>query len=367
LWNKGEPAKAGSSRSISGKIGSVNSAVLRLLDANANRAREALRVLEDYARFVLNSDGLSLELKRLRHDLMAATMVILPEAILHRDTPNDIGTGNKTAAEQSREDLNHVVTAAGKRLGEALRALEEYSKTIDPSVANTLEALRYRFYTIEQTIALTLRPRKFDHVRLYVLITQSVCKRPWLEAAEQAIAGGADCLQLREKELESGKLLSRARQFVALCRKHGVISIINDRADIAVLSDADGVHVGQGDLPAREARKMMGPGKIVGVSTHQIEQARQAAVDGADYIGVGPVFRSPTKPRDFLPGLAFATEVAKEIRIPAVAIAGITSANLPEVLETGIRAVAVTAAVVGCDDIGGAARRLKECLLSNGS
>ena len=146
-----------------------------------------------------------------------------------------------------------------------------------------------------------------------------------------------------------------------------MISIINDRPDIALLSDADGVHVGQEDLPAVEVRKLLGPSKIVGVSTHRIEQARQAMLDGADYIGVGPIYRSPTKPRDFVAGLEYAGKTAAEIRIPSVAIAGITEVNVDEVLSTGVRAIAVMAAVAGCQDVEGAAKRLKERFLQAGA
>jgi thiamine-phosphate pyrophosphorylase len=196
-----------------------------------------------------------------------------------------------------------------------------------------------------------------------VLITESQCKNPWLQTAKNAIDGGADCLQLREKELEGGELLKRARQLTELCRQHNILSIINDRPDIAVLSNADGVHVGQGDLPAVEARKIVGREKIVGVSTHNIEQAKQAVLDGANYIGVGPVFRSPTKPRDFLPGLDYAKQVAgANLPIPAIAIAGITVDNVDEVLATGMKAIAVTAAVVGCEDVAAAAGKLKQKL-----
>ena len=337
--------------------------VLRLLDANANRAREALRVLEDYARFILDDDTLCAQLKSLRHDLSAATAPFLPEAILHRDTPNDVGVDNKTPAELKRDDVAHVIVAAGKRLGEALRALEEFLKTQDPSAAARLEALRYRFYTLEQQIARTLRPvSRFASVRLYVLITASLCKGPWLTVAEQAILGGADCLQLREKDLETGELLARARQLVQLCRRHGALCIINDRADIALLSNADGLHVGQQDLPAADARKLLGNDKLLGVSTHCLDQARQAIRDGADYIGVGPVFPSTTKPRDFLPGLDYARQVADAIKIPSVAIAGSTPANVDNVLATGLRAVAVSSAVIAADDPRAAAEQFKRRL-----
>lgn len=342
----------------------MNAPVLRILDANANRAREALRVIEDYARFALDDDALCGSLKSLRHDFASAAAGFAADAILHRDTPGDVGTRTKTAAEQTRDDVAHVVIAAGKRLGEALRTIEEYLKTSDPARAAQVESLRYRFYEIERKVALTLRPAACDFasVRLYVLITESTCKRPWFEVAEAAIAGGADCLQLREKNLESGELLARARQLVALCRKHNVPSIINDRPDIAMLAGADGVHVGQTDPPAADVRKLIGARKILGVSTHDRDQAKRAVLDGADYVGVGPFFRSETKTRDFIAGPAFAREVARNISLPAVAIAGISEQNVAEVLATGIKAVAVTAAVCGADDPQRAARRLKDKL-----
>jgi thiamine-phosphate pyrophosphorylase len=196
-----------------------------------------------------------------------------------------------------------------------------------------------------------------------VLITESACKVPWLKVAEEALLGGADCLQLREKNLESGELLNRAQQLVKLCHEHSALCIINDRADIAVLAKADGVHVGQDDLPAAAARKIVGPDMLVGVSTHNIEQAKTAVREGADYIGVGPFFKSPTKPRDFIAGPDYAKQVAEQVKIPAIAIAGITEENVDEVLATGIRAIAVTAAVTGCDDPRAGARRLKDKLV----
>jgi len=340
-------------------------AALRILDANANRAREALRVVEDYARFVLNHQGLCEAMKGLRHDLTAAIGGWLPLAILHRDTPGDVGTEVKTAAESRRANLAGVVTAAGKRLGEALRTIEEYLKIVSPEDSAAVERLRYSFYDIELQIARTLKMgAAFTEVRLYVLITESACKRPWREVVPAAIDGGADCIQLREKELEGGELFSRAKWLADHCREAGVLFILNDRPDIALLTGADGVHVGQGDLPAIEARKIIGPRAILGVSTHNLEQARQAVLDGADYIGVGPVFPSSTKPRDFTAGLEYARAVAEQISLPGVAIAGITQANASQVLATGIQAIAVTAAVAGSDDPAAATRRLKSLLHS---
>jgi len=341
--------------------------VLRLIDANTNRAREALRVVEDYARFVLNDAALSASLKEVRHLLAGAVGALQREAMLHRDTPGDVGTTHSVPTELQRQDLAHVVTAGGKRAGEALRAIEEYLKTLDPQAASKVESARYAFYEIERRIALTLRDTKrFETVRLCVLITESCCGQVgWLDATRRAIAGGADCLQLREKDMDGGEFLCRAREFVRVCHDAGVMSIINDRVDVTLLSNADGVHVGQGDVPAVDARKVLGPDKIVGVSTHDLGQARQARRDGADYIGVGPIFRSPTKPRgwDVLPGLAFAKQVADEFAdFPAFAIAGITGGNVDEVLRSGLTRIAVTSAVTGARDIEQATRELKRAL-----
>jgi thiamine-phosphate pyrophosphorylase len=338
--------------------------LLRLLDANANRAREALRVIEDFARFVLNDEKTCGELKNIRHGLTESLRDILPDAIFHRDTRGDVGTTIKTESEGIRTDVSHVVTAAGKRLGEALRAIEEFLKIDRPTASRTVESLRYRFYSVEQSIAFTLRPAvsRMADVRLCVLITESCCKHPWFETAELALAGGADCLQLREKNLESGELLYRAEKLVALCRAKQAVSIINDRPDIAILSGADGTHVGQGDLPPRQVRRLVGNQMMVGVSTHNIAQAKQAVLDGADYIGVGPIFKSGTKPRDLIPGLDFAKEVSGSISIPTLAIAGITDQNVDDVLAAGIRAIAVTASVTASADPRLAASRLKEKL-----
>lgn len=335
-----------------------------MLDVNINRAREGLRVVEDYARFALDSKVLCEQLKKLRHELMGAVGPYLQQAAANRDTQGDVGTEVKTDKELRREGLGQVVLAAGKRVGEAVRVIEELLKALDPAAASQVEKVRYGFYSIEQRVVGTLaRGKRFAGVRLYVLITESVCSRPWFEVAAEAIEGGADCIQLREKELEGGELLCRAKRLVELCRERGVISIVNDRPDVALLAGADGVHVGQGDLPCAEVRRVVGPEMIVGVSTHNIEQARQAVLDGADYIGVGPVFPSGTKPRDILPGLDYAREVARSIQIPAVAIAGITEDRVDSVLETGIRAIAVTAAVVGCADVRLATERMKRKLV----
>ena len=186
-----------------------------------------------------------------------------------------MGTNIKTTSETTRKDVADVVIAAGKRLGEALRSIEEFLKTACPADAAKIESIRYRFYEIERQLAATLRPAdRFAAVKLYVLISESACKIEWLVAAEAAIDGGADCLQLREKTLADGQLLAKARKLTQLCHRRGVLCIINDRPDIAVLAGTDGVHLGQDDLAVDQARKIIGGRGIIGVSTHNIDQAR---------------------------------------------------------------------------------------------
>ncbi len=338
--------------------------LLRILDVNCNRVREALRVLEDYARFSLNHRPLQQQLKQLRHDFQTATASVQAQAISARDTAGDVGTGITTETEQKRESLSAVVTAAGKRLSEALRSVEEYLKTADGANAACVEQIRYRAYDIERAILLTLSPgrERMRGVSVYVLITESLCKRPWLEVARLAIDGGCECIQLREKLIDAGELLVRARRLAALCRERGVISIINDRPDVALAAGADGVHVGQADLPARVVRQIVGPDLIVGVSTRQIEQAREAVLDGADYIGVGPIFASTTKPQENLPGLAYAKAAAAEMSVPVVAISGVCAGNVVHLAAIGVRAVAVSSAVIAADDPSSAVRQIRAAL-----
>lgn len=338
--------------------------ILRLLDANCNRVREALRVLEDYARFVLDHDGLCGSLKSLRHEFQSATASLQARAIASRDTAGDVGTGITTQTELQRESTAAVITAAGKRLSEALRTIEEYLKTEDSASAARVEQLRYRAYDVEKLILLTLSPgrERMAGVPLHVLITEALCHQPWLTVAEQALQGGAGCLQLREKTMEGGELLRRARQLAALCHRYNAVCIINDRPDIALLSGADGVHVGQGDLPATAARQLLGLDKIIGVSTANLDQAKQAVIDGADYVGCGPVFTSSTKPKDYLVGLDYAAAATKTLPIPAVAISGITPDNIDSLAIAGVRSIAVSSAVISTTDPKAAAQRLREGL-----
>lgn len=326
--------------------------VVRLLDASLNRASEGARVVEDYARFVMDDAHLARLTKELRHGIAAAGGVLpLADRLACRDTPGDVGTAISTASEGQRADAWAVCTASLGRLQEAIRSLEEYGKTIDPTLGARFERLRYDAYTLAAGIGGTKRGReRLGDARLYVLIDGADSPDAFEERIETLCQAGVDVLQLRDKSLDDRTLVERARLLASLCRRHGVTSIVNDRADIAVAAGADGVHVGQEELTVADARAVVGPGRLVGVSTHSIEQARAAVLAGADYLGVGPTFPSTTKSFTVFPGLEFVRQVAAETTLPAFAIGGITGANVGEVVTAGLRRVAVSGAVTGASD-----------------
>lgn len=327
--------------------------VLRILDANANRTREALRVMEEAARFILDDAQLVQSIKQLRHDFSHAVTgsQVCAAMEAHRDTPGDVGTTITTAGEQQRQSAADVALAAGKRLSESLRAMEEYAKVVDPTLASKLEAMRYRGYRIEQQLNAAMASGRVKQWRLCVLISECLCPQgDWLAIARQAIAGGADCLQLREKDMDAGQLLARAHALVALARPAGVSVIINDRPDVALLCGADGVHLGQQDLPCAAVRKLAGRQLMIGVSTSCIEEAMQAHADGADYCGVGPMFNTTTKRKDVIVGPAYLKTYLAWGKLPHLAIGGITPQNLTQLIEAGAQGIAVSSAVCASAD-----------------
>ncbi len=321
----------------------------RILDAAANRAREGLRVLEDYARFGANDRHLAERLKQTRHELAESLQILPPEWLLAcRDTQGDVGTAIETRREYVRHDLQDVLTAACKRAQEALRTLEEYGKVVSGSVSRRFEQLRYRVYTLEKVLLRTgALPTRLARERLYLLLTEAACVGGVTITLRAALSAGVRLFQVREKGLTDRALLQHCRLLRKWTRDHDALLIINDRPDIAALCDADGVHVGQDECTVADARQILGPDRLVGVSTHSIEQARAAVLEGADYLGVGPTFPSGTKTFTEFPGLALVKAVAEEITLPWFAIGGIDETNLPRVLEAGACRVAVTRAISG--------------------
>ena len=336
----------------------MNHAAFRMIDANLNRAREALRTVEDVARFAWNDAAVAEEAKALRHALQSAVAAIPPERLaLARDVAGDVGTAIAGANEYARGDASSVAVAAGKRLTEALRVIEEAAKTVDPAVARAVEALRYRASALDARATLRAslsRPRQW---RLCVLVTRALCRLPWDEVVSRAIDGGADAIQVREKDMCIRELVAHARAVRAICAPRGVAVVVNDRLDVALAAGADGVHLGTDDLPVAEARRIAGASLLIGASTHSLDEARAVVDAGADHCGVGAMYASGLKP-----GLAPSGEgylrafVAEFPQTPHLAIGGIAPGRVAALARAGCRGVAISSAVCGADDPAGVAR-----------
>ena len=346
----------------------------RIIDANANRAREALRVLEDAARFLLGSRALSETLKVIRHDL-SAVLSNMPGGegvgVAHRDTPADVGTSISTSSEYRRAGPREVVTAAAKRLTEALRSIEEFGKALPElkggmrpaDFAAKVEQIRYRSYSVERRLVLAFGTGREVQWKLCVLVSESLCAHhSWLDVAVAAVHGGADCVQLREPELADRELAQRAARLVETVKPLGAAVVVNDRPDVAVIAGADAVHLGQRDLTVADARKITGFELLIGVSTSNVKEAERAMIDGADSCGVGPMFASSTKKKDVIVGPMYLMEYLRHDPPlpPHLAIGGITPENVIEVVAAGARGVAVSSAICAARDPGDAARQLRE-------
>ena len=335
----------------------------RILDANANRAREAMRVLEDGARFLVDDEAGSLAFKSLRHDLVAA-LKELPPGLLeaHRATESDIGRTLTLASEAQRADPRAVIEAAGARMGEALRSIEEWAKTIDPAVAGRIEVVRYRGYEAAGLLLQRL-PSSAPQWRLCVLVSQASCLLSPLEVIKATLAGGADCLQIREKAMTDQGLLAWVREIVAIARPLGAAVIVNDRADIALAAGADGVHLGTGDLPIAEVRRVAGRRLLIGSSAHDMEEAAAAIGAGSDLCGLGTMYASPTKPECVPSGPSFLSAfIAQHPEIPHLAIGGIDAPRAAELAALGCRGVAVSSAVCSAKDPETATRSIHQSI-----
>ena len=333
-------------------------AVIRIIDASLNRAGEGLRVVEDFARFVLDDAFLTTQAKSLRHDLAAAVISSFDRHAA-RDTQHDVGTAITTEKESQRSDAWGVCAASLKRTEQSLRSLEEYGKLVNAEFAGQCEALRYRLYTLEKALDVGRTSRdRLEGVTLCVLIDGGKAAVDFECLVKSLVQAGVGMIQLRDKRLDDRELIERARQLRHLTAGTQSLFVVNDRADIAAAVDADGVHVGQEDLSVKDTRAIVGTRMLIGVSTHNIEQARAAVLDGANYLGAGPTFASTTKTFEAFAGLDYLRQVAAEIQLPTFAIGGIAAGNLADVLAAGISRVAVRSAITGAADPGCAAREL---------
>lgn len=345
----------------------------RILDASLNRCSEGLRTIEEFTRFVCNDRARSATAKQLRHDLReAAESLDRTRLLSSRDTPGDVGTTIQTPAESHRENAPDVVRAAIARTQQSLRCLEEYGKTVDDSFGPLVETIRYHFYRFAADVELAMlshndrgqsRRQRLAAAQLYALVDAGANASVFQANMTSLADAGVDMFQLRDTDVDDRTLFERAILGSRLARSLDVLFIVNDRPDIALSAESDGVHVGQEELPAVAARKVLGRERLLGISTHNMNQVRQAVRDGADCIGCGPMFAGSTKTFDSYVGPSLIKQVVDSgLDIPAFAIGGIDAGNLSEVLDIGGTRIAVTGAISRAKDPAQSARELKQLL-----
>jgi len=346
--------------------------IWRTLDASANRCAEALRVLEDALRFILEDGHLAYALKALRHDLaVILSRGDLSQRLRLRDVPGDVNAGVSAPRTPPRTDLTSLLAANAARGSQALRTLEECSRLVEPSVTAGFEALRYRLYTLERAALNTVASReRLADQQLCVLIDTGSTADTFGHLLAELLAAGVGVVQLRDKVADLSLLSERVARAVSTTRRHAeetgqprCLVIVNDRVDVAVAAGADGVHLGGTDLPVPQARRVAGPQLLIGRTTHCIEEARQAVLDGADYLGVGPCFPSGTKAFTAFASEAFLQEVASTISLPTFAIGGVTPARLPVLKRLGLTRVAVAQAVTAATDVKAVVRQFSQKLV----
>lgn len=321
-------------------MSSPDPVLCRILDANLDRAREGLRVVEEWCRFGCQNGLLTVECKQLRQELARWHSV---ELRLARNTPEDPGTPLTHPQEEHRLDIQAVLQANLSRVQEALRVLEEYGKLYRPEMALACKQIRYQVYSLESSLLVGHNAQRLLRSPLY-LVTATVDNL--FEVVEASLQGGLTLVQYRDKSADDTVRLQTAQKLRELCDQYNALFMVNDRVDIALAVNADGVHLGQQDIPVALARQILGPQRLVGRSTTNPAEMAQAIAEGADYIGVGPVYETPTKAGKASAGLEYIRYAVENASVPWYAIGGIDADNLPEVLAAGAQRVAVVRAVM---------------------
>lgn len=346
------------------ELATMASERLRIIDANLNRAGEGLHLLEDIARLMLNDADLSQRLKTMRHELVRIDLPSNQQLIQSRDVGGDVGVEIEAPGEARERELPTVVVANARRVQESLRILEELAKI--PGTTPRLEPekfkkARFAIYDIEQKLlSKLLRREKVKRlVGLYAIIdSQALGARNYIEVAQGLIRGGAKTIQLRVKLRSESELLPIAQGLREICSKHDALFIVNDYLDVALAVDADGLHLGQEDLPLSVVRRLLPIDKIIGCSVSTVDQATAAEADGADYIAVGSIYPTSSKEGARVVGIERLRQIRQAVSLPLVAIGGINKDNVAEVLTAGADSVAVISAILKAEDIEEAARQI---------
>lgn len=346
----------------------MNYEMYSAMDANINRGIEGIRVCEDIFRFSAKN-LISAEFKNLRHRITELISLIPPGVLLGaRDVQNDEQKFINTGSEMKRGGIKDIFRSNIRRAIEASRVIEEFSKSVHPDIACGFQEIRFSLYDLEKRGWIILEKNRimerFD-LSLYAIIDSGFVPYSGMEEAARILSGsGADIIQLRMKGLPDKDYLSMSCKISRICSDNNTIFIVNDRADIAVLSDAQGLHLGQDDISIDMASSLTGGRLITGISTCSMAEA--AAASDADYIAVGPVFSTSSKDGSLLEGVGI--EVVREICSntdrPVAAIGGVDFMNIELLIDAGVTSFSVISALFKDGNIADNTRRLKDKILS---
>ncbi|MFA6448837.1 MAG: thiamine phosphate synthase [bacterium] len=332
--------------------------IYRALDANLNRAVEGVRVAEDVVRFGHDDGALAARFRKVRHGLRAAAGMLPGGAealVAARDSRGDVARNAPPVAASQKRD---VLAVNLKRAQEAARVLEEISKQFSTAAAAQFGEMRFNLYDLERDAARYFGsiggPRRMPKTPfLYAVASyEDFYSGGSFKTLKALLSAGAGMIQLRDKNVEDKERLARALRVGRYFKNKNSLFVVNDRVDLALAAGSDVVHLGQDDLPVAEGRKIAGDKLLIGFSSHSYAQAMKGLEQKPDYLAVGPIFSSPTKPggKPVTPKL-IERVAAKAGDIPIVAIGGITVGNTEQVFDAGASGAAMISALTGSRDL----------------
>lgn len=313
---------------------------MRIIDVNFNRLDESLKLVEDIVRFQIEDKGLLSQIREIRKDFLALKKVIpLIKIITARQSQKDLGRQERFDL-RGKKDTVGILLANFSRAKESSRIIEETMKAIDVQASRMAKNIRFAIYDLERQVVIHQQKRFDPH--LHVIIDEQYLDPVKLERIVDILQNnGATMIQLRVKAMSDRRFLSIAKRIRKAIHKPHVKFIINNRLDIALACAADGVHLGQHDLSATDIRKIAGDSLIIGASAHNINQARRNEKQGADYLGVGAIYPTKTKPEAKVCGLRTLKAICRQASIPVIAIGGINARNAGTVIRAGAAGIAV--------------------------
>ena len=330
--------------------------IFQIIDANLDRAREGLRVLEDWARFGLGNEDFVIRIKNFRQILGKNHLQIYKKS---RNYNEDKCKGLSHVEQINRNTPEETISSNSARVQEALRVIEEFSRGHNYKLSKIASNIRYEIYTLEiEFLNFNIRKKAELIISESYLYAITDKKENLIEIIEKILLGGVKIIQHRFKDGNDKDHLSEAIEIKRLCKKYNSLFIVNDRVDIALASNADGIHLGQNDMDLQTAKKLLGSSKIIGISANNMTDITNAIKNGCDYIGIGPVFKTTTKKNKEPLGIEKIKLLTKDLKIPWFVIGGINKLNISLLKNHGISKVALVSGLLNSENPKGEAIKI---------